>query len=286
MCHVARPRGWMAAITLWMFILLAGCSTGRSDHDRTTIHVSTSLPVLALILQPLLPESAVIDVLLKARGSAHDFMPTPSDAIRLQRSKLLILAHPHIDGWSSELAGGDVYYLSDWLESSEPHFWMDPVLVRQIISPLTDILCERWPEQCVTMQNNRERFESELNDLHVTLQAQFSVSSQAFFVASHEFALPFAARYGLSIASVIEPHPGHEPSPAALIELIDKARQPHMTRVVAHAALSDRLALLVATEGGTDIMYLDPGGGNQNSYSAFARSTARAFISAAPEDAQ
>ncbi|NLZ28524.1 MAG: zinc ABC transporter substrate-binding protein, partial [Firmicutes bacterium] len=71
----------------------------------------------------------------------------------------------------------------------------------------------------------------------------------------------FAARYELEETAVISEHPGEEPSPRWVAELINLAQEQEITTIFAELQTNTAMAESIADEIGGHISLLDPLGG-------------------------
>jgi zinc transport system substrate-binding protein len=96
---------------------------------------------------------------------------------------------------------------------------------------------------------------------------QFKNKEIVSFHASWDY---FAARYGLTLAGVIEKSPGRNPTPREIAGIVSRIKNYHIRAVFAEPQFSPRVAEVIAREAGVKVLILDPLGGEtlpgRNSY--------------------
>lgn len=144
----------------------------------------------------------------------------------------------------------------------DPHVWMDPVLVKEIIAPLIyNELKSLSPEDDHYFRKNLESFQEELGQLHQDIEKTVKDFSRRRFISYHSAWNYFAHRYGLEETASIEEFPGKEPSARWLTELVDLAEEKNIEVIFAEPQLSSKAAETIAREIGGKVKILDPLGG-------------------------
>lgn len=144
----------------------------------------------------------------------------------------------------------------------DPHFWLDPVLVRDSICPaIHEKLMELYPEGKDYFENRHKDYRQELNALDEEINDAVSGFSRTNFVAFHSAWQYFARRYGLEEVAVIAQFPGQEPSAGWIAELVDLIRAEEIGAIFAEPQFSPELAERIAEESGAEVMIIDPLGG-------------------------
>ncbi len=158
----------------------------------------------------------------------------------------------------------------------DPHVWMNPVLVKEIIAPLVyDQLKSVSPDDEVYFQENLLSFQEELEELNQDIEEKVKGFSRRRFISYHSAWNYFAQQYGLEESAAIEVFPGREPSARWLAELVDLAEEKDIQIIFAEPQLSSKAAETIAGEIGGKVKILDPLGGegvsNRESYIALIR---------------
>src|SRR5262249_35399788 len=99
------------------------------------------------------------------------------------------------------------------------------------------------------------------------------------FLSAHAAWAYFADRYGLRPVGAIEPIPGREPSPWALLGLIHAAKRERLGTLFTEPQFPESSARIVAREAGVAVNEVDPIGGvpGRRTYEELLLFDARAF---------
>ncbi len=144
----------------------------------------------------------------------------------------------------------------------DPHFWLDPLLVRDVICPVIhEKLIELDPEGESYFKSRYEDYRQELTVLDEEIKNTVSGFSSTSFIAFHSAWQYFAGRYGLEEVAVVAQFPGQEPSAGWLAELIDLIRVESIGAIFTEPQFSPELAERIAEESGAEVITIDPLGG-------------------------
>jgi zinc transport system substrate-binding protein len=144
----------------------------------------------------------------------------------------------------------------------DPHFWLDPVTVRDVITPaITGALLLLAPDDKAYFNEMAEGYRHELNLLHEEIESKLSAVKNRRFIAFHSAWQYFAYRYSLEEIAVIALFPGQEPSAGWMAELIELVDKNSITAIFSEAQFPPELAERIAEESGLNLLELDPLGG-------------------------
>ena len=178
----------------------------------------------------------------------------------------------HGDEQAEETEGEHAEYAHDH-SGVNPHVWLDPSLMAEVVPLIVDRLAEVDPENADSYATNGERVTAELNDLDAELSEMLSPVQGASFVPFHDAWPYFARHYGLDLVVEIEPAPGREPSPAYIAEALELIQGSGAKAIFSEVQLSARPAEVVAESAGLPLYILDPlgGGAETESYAELMR---------------
>ena len=256
--------------------VLLNCNS-RNTEQSGSIRVGTSLRVFELILNEIIGEPNQVLALVGDNQSPHAFHPKPSDAVEMHRANVIILGAPELDGWVSEMSELEPSYLADHLDQNDwiymdgvrnPHFWVDPLIVKKLCEPVAEKLCKIEPQRCNEFVQNAVRFRAKLESLDNRLRAIMDEIVGARVYTTQPFFDYFLRRYGVESAGSLEPIPGHEPPPSRIVSMLRSESESPSAGIIAQFRLPDVTARLFQTESGLPIVYLDPiGDSSTDSYS-------------------
>ena len=143
-----------------------------------------------------------------------------------------------------------------------PHYWLDPVLVRDQVCPrIFQELVLLLPDEETYLKERYDNYCAELTLLDAEIEEAVASFSSRKFIAFHSAWQYFAARYNLEQAAVIAGSPGREPSAGWMAALVDLIEREQIKAVFAEPQFSPDLADRIAEEGGIEVFVLDPLGG-------------------------
>ncbi len=98
-------------------------------------------------------------------------------------------------------------------ESADPHFWMDPLRVKQAISNVRQGLADADAEDTETYVENADGYAAELDDLHERIQTIRAESSKdVLLIAGHDSFQYFGDRYNVEIQALTDVSPDDRPT--------------------------------------------------------------------------
>ncbi len=269
------------------------------DQHDGTIRVVTSIHPLSCIVRAVGGDSVHVITLLSPGGSAHLHEISPSTLGEVSDADLLVRVGGGLDDWAElafDVSSQDCIQVrlipalrqvisgnedTEWLD---PHIWLDPLLVRDRVTPLiADFLSDLHPEESPQFRSNAHQFRSELTELHEDIQEMFADVQGRGFIADHPAWSHFAGRYGLWQVGVLEETPGHECGPREIGTLVDTARAEGISVVTTTRGHGAMLAEALADEIDAVVLELDPIGGGPSgpgSYLELLRSNAQSLADA------
>ncbi len=281
-----------------LFILCLTMVSGCSDRSNSSsareapgpVFVATIKPV-ALILKELCGDTAEVRTLLPPAASPHTFEPSPSDLRMINGATLFISVAPNLDGWAAGLGEADAVEMITFVprdkllftdhhhhhdhgdhhdhsraDPANPHFWLDPVLVDDLLPGLKAALCEAAPEDCETFTKNAEAFSKRLRDLDEKTRLALAPVADSKVITFHPSFDYLFASYGIEVAAVLEATPGSEPSPKYLHEIVKLVESAGVRGIFSEPQLPARSAEAVAEAAGAQLYMIDPLGMEATSY--------------------
>ena len=268
----------------------------------TQLTVVTSVHPYYALVQEVAGDNADVIRLLPPGASPHTFDPTPRDVAQLSDADLIVL-NGVLDEWLLDIveaSGTDAPVFEVISELSfepvegehaehthdhsgvNPHVWLDPSLMAEVVPLIADRLAEVDPENADSYATNGERVTASLNDLDAELSEMLAAIQGAAFVPFHDAWPYFARHYGLDLVVEIEPAPGREPSPAYIAEALELIQGSGAKAIFSEVQLPARPAEVVAESAGLPLYILDPlgGGAETESYTELMRKNANTVLEA------
>lgn len=280
--NTLSPMKRILTMGLVCIVPLAGC---RAGSPRGVHYVTTINPLRAIIAE-VVGDRGDVTALLPPGASPHTYEPRPSDIEKTQTALALFSAAADIDAWAARLParsrhtlfllvpnedrlvyagtehtadGGDGAHQHE--SGYNGHFWSNPRIVNSMLPRIVDMLIQADPGGLEIYRHNASRFSSELNALDAEMKSMFENLGNRPVFMFHPSWTYFMHRYGLSVAGMIEPIPGKEPTPKELKALIDFSRETRVRAVFTEPQLPRRPAQVVADACGLPLFVIDPNGG-------------------------
>ncbi|MCX8071020.1 MAG: metal ABC transporter substrate-binding protein [Candidatus Binatia bacterium] len=257
--------------------------------------VATIFP-LASWLAELTEDTAEVEQLLPAGANPHMFEPPPAQVRALSQAILLVTVGAGLDDWAGKIAvaaGGNLHVLrlADRVpllpltgeQGRDPHFWLDPILVRDHVMPaLTDALARVAPQHAGAHAARARQWSEELSRLDERLRQELAPVRGRAYIAVHSAWRYFAHRYGLVEAATVEPVPGRELSAKEMIALVEQVRRSGARALIVEPYVFSKVASQIAAETGIRLVTVDPFGGGalHGGYIRLMEANARAFVEA------
>ena len=228
------------------------------------------------ILKKIVGERGKVSCLLPPGSSPHTFNISPSEVRLIESADALFYGAKNLDEWTLGYNNPNKIEMLHLLPRDsllniitirnenvgiDPHFWTDPLLVKLLLPQLTAKLCSIDPAGCDVYKTNAEKFSAELEKLHSEINKSLGQVKKRGVILSHPFFQYYLKRFNFTLAAVVEPIPGKEPTPRNLKELIDIAINNDVKSIFTHIQLHDNAARLLSESTGIEVYTLDPIGG-------------------------
>lgn len=246
--------------------MLCACSGGTGEPEGRPLAIAATIPPLEWVARGLMPEDASVSTLLPPGASEHGYEPPPSRVAAFASADLVLMVgmglEPAADrilrtqprggravvvfanasGAASRAAAlghshdhahdhdHDHDHDEETAEALDPHLWLDPPLMRAIVTETHDALARILrrrgaPEEEIdALAPRRDALLARVDALHADFAAALQPFEGTAIVATHDAYRRFAARYGLVIAGSLHAHEGAEPSPGAIRRAADALR--------------------------------------------------------------
>jgi ABC-type Zn uptake system ZnuABC Zn-binding protein ZnuA len=273
--RLSRSAVRRASVVAVAVILAAACGPAASAPGATTsgsansaegaLKVVTTTTVFADIVQNVGGSRVAATSIIPPGVGPEDYEPKPDDARKLADAKLIVSNGVGLDDFLDRLlasgTGGQTpqLVLGDGIptltENGEqnPHFWLDPSLVKQYYVPkIAAKLTDLDPTGKATYDENASTYGVTLDSLDAELKAKISTIPEANrkLVTFHDAFPYFARHFGFELVGVILENVGQEPTAAELAALVDKVKATGVKAVFSEAQFSPKLSETLAQEAG------------------------------------
>ena len=170
----------------------------------------------------------------------------------------------------------------------DPHFWFDPLRVKQVVNDIAARLSVLDPDRGDTYSGNASAYNARLDELHQWTEQQVrSVpDDRRLLVTSHDSLGYFANLYGFEVLGVVLSFTTDvEPSAEDLADLVHEIEEYGVPAVFGETTVSERLANAVATESGAKLVRLYSGslgeeGSGAETYETMVRTNVERIVGA------
>jgi zinc transport system substrate-binding protein len=286
-CRVHLGRLW-AAVAALACLMTAACARNPSSGTRAS---ADSRPTIVTGFYPLYEAASRVGGdqfqvvnLTPAGAEPHDLELTPDEVQRTLTAKLVLYIgngfQPALEdtvkqrgqgGGSSidviegmnlaappPVEGGDGAADEGENLSFDPHVWLDPVLMKDIVTRTEKALAGIDPAHAGTYARNAQGYRAELDALDADYRAKLAGCRRKVIVTSHAAFGYLSKRYGLEQQAISGVSPESEPSPKRLQELAALVRDKGVTTIFGETLVSPRTADALAREAGVTTAVLDP----------------------------
>jgi len=249
------------------------------DPAPETPRFVTTIPPFEMILRPMVQGRGTVERLLAPGATPHTYDPTPSDLRATTGATALVYGAESLDGWAAALPAPRRLALLDLLPAGaqlalegdghhraagvDPHFWTDPLAVKQLLPALADTLCALDANGCSVYRANADSFATTLAALDNRLKTLLEPVRDQPVLLARPFFHYFLDRYGPRLVGVVELQPGAEPSPRQLKRLVDRARATKARALLTQESFSERAARAVGESASIPRVPIDPLGGTE-----------------------
>ncbi len=268
------------AFVVLSLVLVAGAATG----DETKLKVWVSIPPQAFFVARIGGDLVDVQVMVKPGHSPATYEPTPRQMAGLATADAFFLVGvafekgllpkvaeviPElriIDGVegiplqpmsADEVGGGAGHGHSHHHRGlPDPHFWLDPLLVKIHAETICRALIALAPAHETTLRENLRVFTGALDDLHARLRSRLAgLEGHEIFVFHPAYGY-LARRYGLrQVAVEIR---GNRPSARQLAARAERAKTSRVRAIFVQPQFSTASAQVVAEAFGGKVVALDP----------------------------
>ena len=261
-------RRLLPILLLAIFLSACGGQPAAGSSQSAPV-VLTSTPWLADVTRSIAGDRLQVESLLPDGSDPHSYQPTPQDAARMSKSKLIIVNGAGYEQFLKSLlenAGSEttVVEASTGISANaeagsvDPHMWLDPNNMIVYTENIRDALIGLDPEGEAIYKSNADSYIAQLKTLDSWIQEQVMQipAEKRLLITNHESLGYFAKRYGFSIAGSVIKSFSSDASPSAqqLAALIDQVRSSGAPAIFLDAADSDTFAQQIAQETGLKVV--------------------------------
>ena len=265
-----------------------------SPAEASRINVAASFYPLYEFARRVGGERVAVTLLVPPGREPHDFEPAPRDIQSIAKAKLFVYNGAGFEPWvdkiltsvaSPQLVVMDASQRVEVMaaakedehrgkkseggssqesrslkrgEALDPHFWLDPVAVKQVVESLRDALVQVDPQGGDIYLANAKGYIEALAALDAEYLERLRSCPKRELIASHAALGYLAKRYNLTVYSIAGVSPEAEPSPSKMKDLAELAREKGIKHVLVEPLVSPKLAQTLAKEVGAATIVFNP----------------------------
>jgi ABC-type Zn uptake system ZnuABC Zn-binding protein ZnuA len=228
------------------------------------LNVATTTTVFADIVKNIGGPTVTVTSIIPAGVGPEDYEPKPGDAKTVADADLIVSNGVGLDAFLDRLlaAGGGTpaqLILGAGLPAIDvdgepnPHFWLDPTIVKTGYLPkIVAALNAARPSQAPMFEQNAATYGAELDRLDADLRAEVATIPEANrkLVTFHDAFPYFAKHFGFQLIGVVVANVGQEPTPAELADLVRTVKAAGVKAVFSESQFNPKLADTLAQEAG------------------------------------
>ncbi|MEZ6244153.1 MAG: metal ABC transporter substrate-binding protein [Phycisphaerales bacterium] len=320
-------RAVIAGLILLLVIVAGVIALRARPAPLASPRVVVTIAPLRGLVEPMLPQGEPVGVVIPPGLTVHGYEPTPADRAMLERADLVVCVGLGLEGSLDPVlneldkrgklvrfaevvgiapgVGAEHVHEDDEPDADEehhhhgvdPHLWLDPKLCEQLVDAVHERLDARavGTEERARLTMAWEGMRARIAEVRALYAAALAPYAGVSLVTHHAAWGRLLDPFGITVAAVIRPIEGAEPTPGELAAARQAIEQAGAVGVIIEPQFDASWPRRIAQEAGVPLGVLDPlGDGDwfkmmRTNLDELVRvlSAARAHAAApAPEDTQ
>ena len=243
-------------------LLCSACAPVQDDAPQGTVRVIASFYPLQYLAQEIGGEQVHVTSLTPAGVEPHDVELSPATVRKLDQAQVLVYLSGFQTAVDDAVAQHQVPHTVDahgLLEpNQDPHFWLDPSLLAQLVQPIKESLSQADPAHESAYGARAATLQDQLTSLDQEFQSTLSQCQGDTIVVTHEAFGYLTTRYGITQIGISGLDPEQEPSPARLKQVAKLAKDLQVSTIFSEELVSKKVAATLAQDLHLQTEVLDP----------------------------
>ncbi len=200
----------------------------------------------------------------------HEWEPTPADLARLETASAFVYngyVESYVDRVLADLpptkplrvnASAGIAFNSTENGEVDPHVWLDPVRMLQVVTTVETALVSIDPAGASDFHTRAAALKENLSALDAGFRTGLATCSLRTIVVAHEAFGYLSARYNLTMVAIQGLSPDAEPSSAKMAELVQVVNDTGVHYIFFEELVDPRVAQTIADEAHVQTMPLSP----------------------------
>ncbi|MEK7148521.1 MAG: zinc ABC transporter substrate-binding protein [Patescibacteria group bacterium] len=253
-------------------LFLLSSRAPQSDTENGGIRIVASFYPLSYVAKAIGGDFVTVRNLVPAGVEPHDFQPSPRDLVEIGNADILLYNGASLEPWIKSWEQGNtprpkrIVNMANALKGQgvnfiksdgviDPHFWLDPVIMKSETEIIRDVLIQIDPAHKDMFNDNSSRLYDSLGLLDLRFREGLSMCASRDVVVLHKAFNYLARQYGFSAISIVGISPDAEPSSKELARIIELVRAKGVKHIFSETVASPKFSDLIAREvGGTTLL--------------------------------
>ena len=140
----------------------------------------------------------------------------------------------------------------------DPHIWLDPILVKQLVNVIRDGLIQADPQNKEHYEENARIYNNKMDALDMKIGSALSSCQKDTIVPYHNAFTYLGERYDIHIMALGGMAPDSEASAAEIAEFVDFVKDNDIKVIFSEELVDPRLAEVIAEEANARVMLFSP----------------------------
>jgi len=260
----ARTSALVAAVGVLVTVGVSACDQGTESGDQSgRVRVVAGVYPLAWAAEAVGGDAVTVADLTPNGAEAHDLELTPDQRDDVADADLVIVIgagfQPAVEDSASQ-RDGETLVVHDALDGTgeldDPHVWLDPLLMGEVVDAIAEVLAEAAPDHAAELENRAAATRDTLTAVDREYESALGQCESRALVTAHDAFGYLAARYDLRNEGVAGLSPDAEPDPARLADLADLVESEGVEVVFTEELVSREIAETLASEAGVETRVL------------------------------
>lgn len=278
----SRRSGAVALAVALGATALVGCSDDTSSSDDGTPTIVVTYSVLGSLVSDAVGEQANVIVLIPNGSDPHEWEPSAKDIERVNKADLIVRNGLELEGGIQDVLdnakddGVPTFVASEQIEirlvgegeglptgdedqavgAQDPHLWMDPLTMKDVIAALGPVLAEIGVDAAdgiATVTAGLDSLSTQIDEILAAVPQEHRK-----LVTGHESLGYFADRYGFQLIGALIPSLTTQAgvSAEALAELTDKIESEDVKAIFTEIGTPTQVAEAIGEETGVQVVEL------------------------------
>lgn len=239
----------------------------QKSFGNRKIKIVTSIYPLAEFTKEIGKDLVDVDFVTPPGAEPHDYEPTPQDIVRIRSAGIFLFNGNGMDIWAQkitdDLSKNDIIFLDmskalGLSGNNDPHFWLDPSLVKKEIEIIKDILIKTDSLHAIDYQKNSMDYLALLDKLDSNFRQGLANCRQNEIIVSHNAFSYLAKRYNIRTNYISGLSPDEEPSIKRISEVTTIAKNKNIRYIFFEKLVNPKISETIAKEVGAQTLLLDP----------------------------